>query len=94
MLFAVFVVRGFLPLLIIYLSTPGISFVEAFTATLSSNSLASEAIEKQAPTLLAGGGIFLIFLFLHWLFLESKKYAFFLERHIHKHYNFWFYALA
>lgn len=56
--------------------------------------MASEAIEKQAPTLLAGGGIFLIFLFLHWLFLESKKYAFFLERHIHKHYNFWFYALA
>jgi hypothetical protein len=93
-IFAVVIVRGLLPLAIIYLSTPGITIGEAFTATLSSSSVAKESIERQAPTLLAGGGIFLVFLFLHWLFMEKKKYAFFLESHIHKNYSFWFYALA
>ncbi|MEK7187111.1 MAG: DUF475 domain-containing protein [Patescibacteria group bacterium] len=93
-IFAVFIVRGFLPLLIIYFSSPGIGIFEAFTATFSSNEATIEVIERQAPILLAGGGIFLLFLFAHWLFMESKKYAFFLERHIHSHFSFWFYAFA
>jgi len=93
-LFAVFVIRGLLPLLIVYFSTPGLGLGNAFTATFSSQPEVREIIERQTPILLAGGGIFLIFLFLHWLFLENKKYAFFLEKHIHKHYSFWFYALA
>ena len=93
-LFAVFVVRGILPLLIIYFSTPGLGIGEAFTAAFSSSSDARDAIDRQAPILLAGGGVFLIFLFMHWLFIEDKKYAFFLERHLHKHYHFWFYTLA
>lgn len=94
MLFAVFVVRGLLPLLIVYFSTPGLSLGEAFTATFSSSPEVRGIIERQAPILLPGGGIFLIFLFFNWLFLETKKYAFFLERHIHKHYYFWFYAFV
>lgn len=93
-LFAVFLIRGFLPLLIVYFATPGITLAGAFTATLSSEPGVQEVIEKQAPILLAAGGIFLIYLFFSWLFLETKNYAFFLERHIHKHYYFWFYALA
>jgi len=91
--FAVFVVRGFLPLLIVYFSAPGISLADAFTATFSGSGT-KEIIERQAPIFLAGGGIFLLFLFMHWLFLETKKYAFFWEKHIHHHYYFWFYALA
>jgi len=83
-----------LPLLIIYFSTPGLGIVDSFTATFQSGGEAAEIIERQAPILLAGGGVFLIFLFLHWLFIEGKKYAFFLERNLHKHYHFWFYALA
>lgn len=93
-LFAVFIVRGLLPLLIVYFSTPEIGFIQTFTATFSSSNEAREAIERQAPILLAGGGVFLIFLFMHWLFIEDKKYAFFVERHLHKHYHFWFYALS
>lgn len=93
-LFAVFVVRGALPLLIVKLSTPGLSFVEVFTATFTSGGVAKDAIEHQAPILLAGGGLFLVFLFLHWLFIEDKKYAFFLERHIHQRLFFWFYAIV
>jgi len=92
--FAVFAIRGLLPLLIVYFSTPGLGLGNAFIATFSSQPEVREIIERQTPILLAGGGIFLIFLFLHWLFLETKKYAFFLEKHIHKHYSFWFYALA
>lgn len=94
MFFAVFVVRGLLPLLIVYLSSPGLSLWQAFTATFSGDESVKQIIERQSPILLAGGGIFLIFLFLHWLFLETKKYAFFLERHIHHKLNFWFYALV
>jgi len=92
--FAVFVIRGLLPLLIVYFSTPGLGLGNAFIATFSAQPEVREIIEHQTPILLAGGGIFLIFLFFHWLFLETKKYAFFLEKHIHHHYHFWFYALA
>jgi hypothetical protein len=93
-IFAVFVVRGLMPLLIVYFSTPGLSLWEAFIATFSSNAGVKEIIERQAPILLAGGGVFLIFLFFNWLFLETKQYAFFIERHIHRHYYFWFYAFV
>ena len=93
-LIAVFLIRGLLPLLIVYFSNSNMGIINAFTATFSSNELIRETIEKSKPILLGGGGIYLIFLFLHWLFMESKKYAFFLERHIHKNYSFWFYSAA
>ena len=92
--FAVFLVRGALPLLIVYFATPGLSLASAFTAALSSEPEVQEIIERQAPILLAAGGMFLVYLFFNWLFLETKNYAFFLERRIHKHYYFWFYAVA
>jgi len=93
-LFAVFVVRGLVPLLIVYAATPGISLWGAFTAGMSGDPLVRDAIERHAPDLLAGGGIFLVLLFLQWLFLEHKNYAFFFETHIHKKYGVWFYALV
>lgn len=93
-IFAVFVVRGLLPLAIVYFSSSSLSLWQALTATFSGSESVREIIEKQSPILLAGGGIFLIFLFLHWLFLETKKYAFFVERHIHNRFHFWFYALV
>jgi len=43
---------------------------------------------------LAGGGLYLVFLFLQWLFIEKKEYAFFIERHIHQKMYFWFYSIA
>lgn len=92
MIIAVFVIRGMLPLLIVYFSAPGISLGQAFVATFQQGSTAKEIIDRETPSLLAGGGVFLLFVFLHWLFLETKKYVFFLERHIHRHYYFWFYA--
>jgi hypothetical protein len=93
-IFAVFVIRGLLPLIIVYFSSPSLSFSQVFAAVFSNSAEVKEIIEQQSPILLAGGGIFLIFLFLHWLFLETKKYAFFIERHIHHRFYFWFYALV
>lgn len=91
---AVFLVRGLLPLLIVYLSSPGVSIVQAFTATLSPNGALETIVSHSKPILLTGGGIYLIFLFFHWLFTEPKQYAFFIERHIHKNYSLWFYTAA
>ncbi len=91
---AVFVVRGLLPLLIVYFSTPGLGLWNALSATFSSDPKVLEIIEKQTPVLLAGGGLYLVFLFLHWLFIEKKEYAFFFERHVHEKMYFWFYSLA
>lgn len=94
LVFAVFGVRGLLPLFIIYFSSPGLGLYQSFAATFGSNAAAKGIIQKQTPILLASGGIFLIFLFLHWFFLETKKYAFFIEKKIHERYYFWFYALS
>jgi hypothetical protein len=91
---AVFAVRGFLPWLVVYAATPGIGFFDAFSATFSSGGGARETIELYAPILLAGGGLFLLLLFVHWFFLEEKNYAFRLEHHVHKLFHFWFYAMA
>ncbi|MEO8637278.1 MAG: DUF475 domain-containing protein [Candidatus Taylorbacteria bacterium] len=93
LLFAVVVVRGLLPWLIVFLATPSLGPVQAFTATFSNDPKVHLAIESAAPILLAGGGIFLIFLFLHWLFLEPKNYGLFGEKFFHSQGN-WFFALV
>jgi hypothetical protein len=74
LLFAVFVVRGLLPWLIVWLATPGLGPIEALTATFSNDPRVLEAIDRSAPILLAGGGTFLVFLFFHWLsFILSSQ---------------------
>ncbi len=75
LLFAVFVVRGLLPWIIIYAVNPALGFWGSFTASFSGNPLVAESIAKSAPILLCGGGVFLIFLFLNWLFLEEKHFG-------------------
>lgn len=85
MIIAVFCVRGFLPWLIVWAVTPGLGPGRAFMATLSSDPKVVEAIEKSAPVLLVGGGVFLLFLFLHWLFLEAKEYCLPGEEFLVKH---------
>ncbi|MEN6609763.1 MAG: DUF475 domain-containing protein, partial [Methanoregulaceae archaeon] len=82
LLFAVFAVRGLLPWLIVWVSTPSLGPVGALTATFSSDPLVVHAIEQSAPILLIGGGTFLLFLFLHWLFLEEKAFGLRGERYI------------
>src|SRR3989338_5018275 len=92
MLFAVFVVRGLLPWLIIWFTTPNLGLVNSFTATFTDSSVI-ETIELSALILFMGGGIFLIFLFFHWLFLEPKIYGLHAERFFEKQ-GVWFYAVV
>lgn len=93
MIFAVFLVRGLLPLLIVWSATPSIGPVGALTATIGSDPAVLDAIEASSPILLVGGGIFLVLIFLHWLFLEPKNYGLVGERFIHSN-GVWFYAVA
>lgn len=74
--FAVFVVRGLLPWIIIWATAPQLGFWGAFTAMFSGNRHAAEAIEGSSPVLLIGGGMFLVLLFCSWFFREKKNCAF------------------
>jgi hypothetical protein len=92
-LIAVFVVRGALPWLIVWVMTPGLGPWEAFTASLTGDPAALKAIEDSSPVLLMGGGVFFVFLFCHWIFLEPKKYGLPVER-IFARQGAWFYAVV
>ena len=93
LLFAVFAIRGLLPWLIVWLSTPALGPVGALFATFSSDPLVIAAIEQSAPILLIGGGTFLIFLFFHWLFLETKNFGLRGERFFSTK-GVWFFAIV
>jgi hypothetical protein len=90
---SVFLVRGLLPWIIVWAASPNVGFLDAFTATLSSDGVAAAAIEKAAPLLLCGGGVFLLFLFLHWLFREDKHFGLPGERFLSKQ-GAWYYTIA
>jgi len=92
LLIAVFLIRGLLPWLIIWGATPSLGPVEALMATFSEDPRVIEAIEMSAPVLLIGGGVFLVFLFFNWLFLEEKNYGLRGERFIRKQ-GVWFFAI-
>jgi len=92
-LIAVFVVRGLLPWAIIWASAPSLGPIGAFTSTWSSDPSVITAIEKSAPILMAGGGVFLVFLFFHWLFLEQKHFGLRGERFFFRN-GVWFYAVV
>lgn len=92
-LIAVFLIRGGLPFLIIYSMNPQLGLIGAFLGSFSGDPNVILAIESSAPPLLMGGGLFLIFLFLHWLFLEPKSYGLVGEQYIQKKGN-WFYGVA
>ncbi len=94
MFIAVFLVRGLLPFLIIWAFNTSLSPMQILSAAWSNDPLVLESIEKSAPILLVAGGVFLLFLFLHWLFLEEKHLGlpraekFFMSKGV------WFYAIV
>jgi uncharacterized protein len=92
-LFAVFVVRGLLPWAIVWATTPSVGPIDALIATFSGDVETAHAIEASAPILLMGGGMFLVLLFLHWLFLEEKHFGLPGERFFSTK-GVWFYAIA
>jgi len=93
LLFAVFIVRGILPFIIVWIANPELSITQVVTGTFSGDLAIKEYLEQSKPLLLLGGGIYLFFVFLSWLFLEEKKHAFLVEGFIHRQ-GAWFYAIA
>lgn len=91
---AVFLVRGLLPWIIIWVVNPSVGPLGALTATFSADESVKQAIEFSAPILLSGGGTFLLFLFFHWLFLEPKDFGLPISEKFFMKNGVWFYGAA
>ena len=92
LLFAVVLIRGVLPFVIVWLANTDMGLQETFSLAFSSPALMEDALEHSKPLLLAGEGVPAAG-FLAWLFLEDKKYAFPVEQIIHRR-GVWFHAVA
>src|SRR5262245_59137029 len=90
---AVFLIRGLLPWLIVWMTIPSLGPIGALTATFSGDEEVFKAIERSAPILLAGAGTFLVFLFFHWLFIEPKHFGLVGESFFARQ-GVWFYAIV
>ena len=93
LLVAVVLVRGFLPFLIVWLANPAFSFSQVIGFVFHPTAEINAYVEKSQALLLLAGGVYLFFVFLGWLFLEEKKYAFLVEEFVHKQ-SVWFYAVS
>ena len=93
LIIAVFAVRGVLPFLIVWLANPAFSFTQVITFVFHPTPEIEGYVEKSQALLLLAGGVYLFFVFLGWLFLEEKKYAFLVEEFVHKQ-SVWFYAVS
>ena len=91
---AVFLIRGLLPLLMVWMTTPGVTLISAVQSTFGGDVAAQNAIDKSAYILLLGGGMFLVLLYLHWLFLEKKDPFFVPDKFMKPSYGIWFFACA
>lgn len=90
---SVFLVRFLLPLLIVWLSVPNLPLTTLFASFLGGNNVAANAITAQKPIILMFGGVFLIYLYFHWLFLE-KKDPLYIERFLKTKHGVWFFGVA
>lgn len=91
-LFAVLVVRGLLPFFIVLFANPSLGPLGVLTAAFSRDPRVVQSIEESSPLLLIGGGVFLIFLFFNWLFLEPKYFGLWGESFFRKQ-GVWFFAV-
>lgn len=92
-LFAVFIMRGVLPFFVVWAANPALSISQVITFAFSGNKEIETYVNHSKPLFLLGGGMYLFLVFLGWIFLEEKKYAFLVERFIHRQ-AVWFYAFS
>ena len=93
LIIAVFVVRGILPFLIVWLTNPALTFIQVLSFVFSNDPAIEQYVNQSKSLLLLGGGVYLFLVFLSWLFLEEKKYAFLVEHFLHRQ-GAWFYAFS
>ncbi len=91
--FAVFLMRGVLPWAVVYLANPSLGVIGSLTSTFTSDRETIKGLEESFEVLLILGGTFLVFLFLHWLFIEPKYFGLKGERFFQRQ-GVWFYALS
>lgn len=91
---SVFLVRGLLPLVIVFASNPSLGILGTFTAAFSSDPQVTDAIENSKASLLAGGAIYLVLLFVHWLLRENDSFAWKIERSLRRTRGYWYYGVA
>ena len=90
---SVFMVRFLLPLFIVWISVPNLTLPSLLSTFIGGNDLAANAIEAQKPVILMFGGVFLAYLYLHWLFLEKKE-PLYIERFLKDNHGVWFFGFA
>lgn len=93
-IFAVFIVRGLLPLLVVWSSVPEIGFLGAVKSMFAQDAGVRDLMEARRGIILMGAGVFLLLLYLHWLFLEEKKPLFVIDRFVKPQHGIWFFACA
>ncbi len=79
--FSVFLMRGLLPLFVLWLAVPSLSPLALLAAGLNPNSAVLESIKDSAGVMLAAAGTFLISLFLQWFFVEEREPDSFSKKH-------------
>lgn len=90
---SVVLVRGLLPFLIVWIINPGAGFIKTIINVIQSGSEIEASLDRSAPYLLLLGGILMLFIFFHWLFLEDKNFGLPGERFIARQ-GVWFYAVV
>lgn len=93
-LFAVFVVRGLLPSVIVFLADPSIGVLGALQAIWQTDAGVTTAVEAVTPVIMIAGGMFLVLLWAHWLFMEDKKFGLPHEWYVQTYGAVWFYSVA
>jgi uncharacterized protein len=90
---SVFLVRFILPLIIVWVSVPTISASDMFLAFTGQSQIAATAIENQKPLILMFGGVFLLYLYFHWLIVENKE-PLFIAPVLKEKIGVWFFAFT
>lgn len=93
LIIAVFAVRGILPFFIVWIANPAFSFMQVISFVFHPTPDIEKYVEQSQALLLLAGGMYLFLVFLNWLFMEEKKYAFLVESFVHKQ-SVWFYAFS
>ena len=90
---SVFAVRFLIPILIVWISAPYLTLTEILMSFVGGSPATTAAIESVKPLILIFGGVFLLYLYFHWLFLEEKD-PLFVERYLSREHSAWFFAFA
>ena len=91
---AVFIIRGILPFLVVWLSVPELGFTGALQSVIHSSPEVAELLEERKGIILIGAGVFLLLIYLHWLFLEKKHPYFVPDKLIRPQHGVWFFAFT